>query len=470
MSPGKKRNLLILDPDLHSAQRIEDLANGFPGFRPRSYTDYDLASLLIRQLKPQVIVFDITTPGLDVVSFLDDILANESYVPYLVAVAPDGAKDLAAKVLSRSPDFFISKEQAADSLPGILRMILRHESTHDQLLRHDEELQAILFTQKEMICRFLPDTTLTYVNRAYAEMFGKEPEELLGRRFLELVPREDHEEIKSFLSGYSPERSIRTYRHRVHLPDGSAGWQEWTDYAFFDKHGQVSAFQSVGRDVTEEVLLKESLSKTELREREHISHELHDHVGQMLVAVKLRLEDYLMQPDKRKDRKKIREIMDILVTTMEEVRAVSRRMVTGFLKGQSFEKALEELLDSFQTSGRLRINVCSDLMPDNLNHEAQLTLYRILQEALVNVIRHSGASESRITLFLRGGELRLTVRDNGKGVHLPHLVAGYGLRSIRFRVEQMQGRLDFSSKLGRFFKLSVFLPEERVLQTETSEE
>ncbi|MFN3200564.1 MAG: sensor histidine kinase [Bradymonadia bacterium] len=125
-------------------------------------------------------------------------------------------------------------------------------------LSHD-----ILNAQSEMICRFLPDTTLLYTNEAYARIFGSTPTELVGRAFLDFIPAVDQAGTLNQLKllGDPAGPGTMTYEHRA-LVHGHEVWQEWTDTAIFDTDGRVLEFQSIGRDVTERKLAETSLRES----------------------------------------------------------------------------------------------------------------------------------------------------------------------------------------------------------------
>ncbi|MEM8876437.1 MAG: PAS domain-containing protein, partial [Pseudomonadota bacterium] len=120
---------------------------------------------------------------------------------------------------------------------------------------------SILDASPDLICRFEPDTTLTFVNRAYADYFESAPEELIGRRFLEFVPVEAHADIRAHLASISPDSPSCSYEHVVSRPDGTQAWQYWTDIGLFDPDGKLIEFQSIGRDVTDVRGLHEELEK-----------------------------------------------------------------------------------------------------------------------------------------------------------------------------------------------------------------
>jgi diguanylate cyclase (GGDEF)-like protein/PAS domain S-box-containing protein len=114
--------------------------------------------------------------------------------------------------------------------------------------------------QTELICRYLPEGTLTYVNEAYCRYFNKSRGELINHSFMPLIPAEDHAHVAANIAKLSPQNPVVTYEHRVILPDGSLRWQMWTDRALYDDAGLAVEFQAVGSDITDR-----KMAETELR-------------------------------------------------------------------------------------------------------------------------------------------------------------------------------------------------------------
>jgi len=149
-----------------------------------------------------------------------------------------------------------------------LRRELKHRKrTEKALLESEQRYRAVVESQTELICRFLPDGSLTFVNNAYSRCFGKKPAELIGHRFLDQVPQEDLEKVEKHLAAINRENPIATIKHRAKQPDGAIRWQEWIDRAIFDDQGRVKEFQSVGRDITERVKAEQALRRSEQRFR-----------------------------------------------------------------------------------------------------------------------------------------------------------------------------------------------------------
>ncbi|MFZ5950224.1 MAG: PAS domain-containing sensor histidine kinase, partial [Candidatus Rifleibacteriota bacterium] len=133
-----------------------------------------------------------------------------------------------------------------------------------RLNESEQRLASVLQTQHEMICRFLPDTTLTFVNQPYCRMLGKADKELLGIKFIEFIPPTSRQAVLEKIAGLSTENISNSYEHEVISENGEIRWQEWTDTAIV-ADGKVVEIQSTGRDVTEKKLSDIALKKSESR-------------------------------------------------------------------------------------------------------------------------------------------------------------------------------------------------------------
>jgi PAS domain S-box-containing protein len=133
----------------------------------------------------------------------------------------------------------------------------------------ERRYRAIVQDQTELICRFTPDGTLSFVNNAYASYFGKHPEELIGKRFVPAGINGDQDVLVRSRENLDPAKPTISFERKVVLDSGETRWQEWSSRAFFDDQGNVTEYQAVGRDTTERVKMQEQLEKarTELEVR-----------------------------------------------------------------------------------------------------------------------------------------------------------------------------------------------------------
>ncbi len=128
--------------------------------------------------------------------------------------------------------------------------IATRKQAEEAVKTSEERYRAVVEDQTELICRFLPDGSLTFVNQSYCRYFGKIQEALLGQSFFQYIPEEDYGMLKNQLADLSREQPVCVIEHRAFRPDGETRWQRWTDRIIIDEHGHVQEFQAVGQDIT----------------------------------------------------------------------------------------------------------------------------------------------------------------------------------------------------------------------------
>ena len=124
--------------------------------------------------------------------------------------------------------------------------------------------QQLVENQPDLICRFLPDTTLTFANAAYARFFQRRPEDLVGKRFTEFLSEGDAAKVMAKLASVTPDDPVRHYEHEIVHPDGTLRWYLWNDLGRFDEAGDLMSFQSVGTDITDRKRAEEALHRSNL--------------------------------------------------------------------------------------------------------------------------------------------------------------------------------------------------------------
>lgn len=126
----------------------------------------------------------------------------------------------------------------------------RRRRTGLSLEESEAKYRDVVETQTELICRFLPDTTLTFVNDAYCRYFNKSREELIGFKFLQLLPEADRPAAARYFASLVTNPVVEANEHQVLRPDGTRGWQHWVNHVITNGGGRVVELQGIGRDVT----------------------------------------------------------------------------------------------------------------------------------------------------------------------------------------------------------------------------
>ncbi|MBX2975661.1 MAG: PAS domain S-box protein [Ignavibacteriaceae bacterium] len=129
---------------------------------------------------------------------------------------------------------------------------LTEQKIAEEAIRKSEERYRTLAADLPVyVSTFAPDYTLTFVNNALADITGRTPQELIGLKFTDFIPKEHVEILKNEFQKINFENPISTYEQFYLAPDGKEYWQEWTNRAFFNHEGNIISYQSVGRDITE---------------------------------------------------------------------------------------------------------------------------------------------------------------------------------------------------------------------------
>ena len=303
-----------------------------------------------------------------------------------------------------------------------------------------------------------PDDPLVYVNPAFERTTGYPAEEALGRncRFLQ---GEDHDQpaLEELRTAIHEERHctvvLRNYRK-----DGTLFWNELSVYPVRDEKGHMTNFVGVQNDVTERIRAEEVFSEIRRAERRRIARDLHDIALQDLSGAlqSLRL-THLRSRNTGADLD-LKEELEALGRATSGLRGAIYDL--RYEKERPFVKSVESLVELNRqlTPERTTALMIEDGFPEELPEEVSVELLRILQEALTNARRHSGARNVEVRLRAESEALVAAVIDDGRGFHSASTRTGVGLVGMGERVEGLGGKIEVSSRPGEGTKVTVKVP------------
>ncbi len=143
--------------------------------------------------------------------------------------------------------------------------ITARKLAEEGLRASEERYRTIVEQQTELICRYRPDTTLTFVNEAYCRYFGRTREELIGQSFLSLIPDEARQAAQEHVHSLCETPRVQPYEHPVLGANGEIRWQQWADHVILDDNGRTIELQAVGRDITQRKQAEAALRLSEER-------------------------------------------------------------------------------------------------------------------------------------------------------------------------------------------------------------
>lgn len=379
-------------------------------------------------------------------------------------------------------------------MTGVVIDITERKQAEAALRESEERYRNVVETQSELICRYLPDTTLTFVNDAYCRYFGRPREELVGTKFIDLIP--DHARADALLHVQmlaATQRAV-TYEHRVIGQHGRSAWQQWTDHVISNSDGQIIEIQGVGRDITE---LK--LARREVRERRkevthltrvaslgELSGALAHELNQPLTAILSNAQAaQRMLARKTFDLPEVREILQDIVVDDNRASEVIRRLRVLFKKGDAQLQPLDvnevasEVLDfahselvTHQVSGNYRMAPGLPVVRAD-----RIQLQQVLLNLVVNACEAMDSTDpatrelSVSTGLGKDGHVKIEIADCGLGlpadskdrVFEPFYTTkqngmGLGLSISRSIIAAHGGRLSAANNSGRGATFSVELP------------
>jgi PAS domain S-box-containing protein len=333
---------------------------------------------------------------------------------------------------------------------------------------------------RDLVYRYVlaPALCAEYVSPAALRVTGYPPEAFYRDPqfpFKAIHPhdRSIAERMRDDPSAYDRPIVLRWYR-----PDGTLVWVEHHNRPVRAPDGTVIAIEGIARDITDSLAIQDRLraSQEQLRrlagrlqaqreeDRAFIARELHDDVGQTFTSLKLELSQSARTlvrhavPLPVIDQ--LQALMGIVDVGAERVRRLASELRPAALDHLGLGAALEFEAVAIRRRTGLRIRISGGDVPSGLDIEQDTAIFRIVQEALTNTIRHANASAVAIRLFHRRGDFIVRVIDNGRGARDEQLADpnAFGILGMRERAQLIGGRLIFTGKSGRGTKVSLIVP------------
>ena len=228
----------------------------------------------------------------------------------------------------------------------------------------------------------------------------------------------------------------------------------------------TSSFNTMARQLKEQsdrikleqINSMKSLFDGQDMERQRLSRELHDGLGQELIAMKLKLESI---DDSTSDYKKsVKEVKILVDNTVDNIRRISNNLMPAILDEFGLATAIRYLCETIPTQTGLEIQFNSSGNFQVQDNRIKMYLYRISQEAITNIIKHSGAKFAEITISQNSDKVLLQISDSGKGFDMTCIQAGKcrGLRNMRERINILRGELKINSKIAKGTTIDISIP------------
>ncbi|TCZ74183.1 PAS domain S-box protein [Flaviaesturariibacter aridisoli] len=337
------------------------------------------------------------------------------------------------------------------------------------------ELQHLSLIAKETVNGVImtdAEERITWVNKAFTDITGYTSAEVLGRKPGDVLqgpqtrPHDRRCVRKSLAARESFTCEMLNYNR-----SGAPYWVEIKGQPVRNQRGELEYYFAILTDITEKKKLEQlvieekieaqkeiakAIINTQELERSEIGKELHDNVNQILTTAKLYVENISYYPAQGAEF--VARSCALLQRSINEIRYLARQLVTPVLNDIGFRATIDELIAHYLSLGTFHVDFRYSLGERKLPRELQLTLYRIVQEQLNNIVKHADATSVELTIGIDSGHLRLAISDNGKGFDPGKTARGVGLKNIRNRADVYHGQLRLQSAPGSGCHLTVDFP------------
>lgn len=364
------------------------------------------------------------------------------------------------------------EQRVAERTAELQQKAVTLHTLNRELAQRNQELDAIVQTAPDIIFSRNPDGSRDYISSRFYDYTGAPPDAGVGFGWMEYVHPDDKEQSHDKWMRCVDSGEAYDCNYRLRGADSQYRWFRARAVPLRDSHGVIVKWYGTCSDIHDSKLLEQSIRESAIElermvesrtaalrrlsnrmmtmqdeERRRIAREIHDGLGQELAAAKMILDGILAKDSSPSMRQASAEASQLVDRAIQQVRTISHLLHPPLLDEVGLVSALRWFLEGL--SERSGINVALEVDPPNigrLKSELETAIFRIVQEALTNMFRHSGAHNGSVTLIQKDGSIAVTVRDDGKGIEeqviqLRPESVGVGIGGMRQRVTELGGSL-----------------------------
>lgn len=475
----KELDILIIEDVIRDAEFIEaELREAGLRFRTRRISTREAFLSELEGPEPDIILSDFSLPTFDALAALQLLRKHHLDIPFIL-VTGTRSEEVAVECIHEGADDYILKA-SLKRLPTSIKNALQKKAmerasfeAEAALRRSEEQYRLIAENTLDLISLVDVDGCFLYASPSHRTSLGYQPEELSGTEFIELVHPEDRPSLVQAWEQSLQHRESRHAEIRIRHEDDSYRSFESIGNWIFNEQQLPQRAVIISRDITRRKESEETLRRlpTLIREaqeaeRRRVARELHDSVIQILSSVKFRLqaiEEKLATSDEATWRDTLKAKAH-LEKAIGEVRRISRNLRPSELDDLGLAPALRSLCSEFGERTGMAVNLTINRLPQAIPDDIELNLYRIIQEALGNIEKHSRATQVSLRLARQASKLCAAIADNGCGFDplaprsRRHKTGGMGLVDMRERAALLGGHCQLRSTPGTGTEILVEMP------------
>jgi two-component system, NarL family, sensor kinase len=421
--------------------------------------------------------------------------AKEYYLKGVDLTRSIGDKEYLANALNNLARFYITTKSYTEAIPyvnesfslrqnlndkkGTVSCLINKAIIHTGLIQYDTAEttlnKALILTKNEIACK--PELPGLY--QAFSDLYEKQGmyDKALSMHRLFAAAKDSvyttqlgnkFAELETKYETLQKERQIQEQKYSLERKNYWL-WAAFSILVFvillslsaYRRHKLKQETKLQATILKQQALATRAILEAEETERQRIAKDLHDGVGQMMSVAKMNLSavESKIQLNTPEQKNAFENIIQLVDDSCKEIRSISHNMMPNALLKNNLSLAIQEFIDKLDQRV-LKVHVYTEGLDERLDSNVETVLYRIVQECVNNVIKHSGADTLDITIIKEVHEVTATIEDNGRGFNVNEngKLEGIGLKNIRSRIGYLKGTVDFDSSPGNGTLIALHVP------------
>ena len=455
--PGGPRILHVDDTDAQRYAISRVLRHA--GFEVLEARTGQQALEIVEQL-PDLVILDVNLPDISGFTVCKQIKANEATarIPVLHLSATMVSTGARVAGLDGGADGYLVQPVEPDELVATIRALLRVRKAEEALWKSEQQYR-LFFETNPLACWVFSaaDLKILAVNEAAVKQYGYSREEFMTLTFRDISSQEWSEHSNSDVPQFRPATVLQ---HRTKSGELLEVEEVWAPLHLNGREARLAIVQNVSEKLKREEaqrqeeirrLLLERVLQAQEEERQRIARELHDEAGQLMTSLLVGLRAVSDSRQLKDAKAQARALRKIASKAIGEVGRLARGLHSSVLDELGLKEAVQRFTDDYSAGHRVRVNLDFGQTPfSQLDDSAQIGLYRIIQEALTNVARHSHAQTVSVVFDWREPLLRLAIRDDGIGFRSRNVgdrpSNHLGIEGMRQRASMLGGTFEIKSE------------------------
>jgi len=479
MREEKKKIIIVEDEAIVAA----DLKNTLEllGYEvPAITSSGENAVIEVARFQPDIVLIDIMLKGkMDGITAAGKIRERFG-VPVIFLTAYSDNKTL-ERAKKTEPYGYIIKPFTRAEIKSAVEMALYKAAMEKKFRKEKEYTESLIKTAQAIILILDERGRIRDFNPYMEKISGYRIDEVTGKDWVNtFLPAEDHGKIRKLLKRAMKNVPTKGNVNPIKTRDGNLIYIEWYDKTLQDSTGRVTGLLAIGQDVTDRLKaeVKIKLQRKKLRqfsgkllavreeEKRKFAAALHDEIGAMAVAIGAKLKTVEHRIKAAKNKAAIADIRDaakMLKKSIKIFKNMSVNLRPPNLDIIGIEGAIREYIDKISRTTKLKITFGAGRQEINLKGKKSIVLYRVTQEVLTNIQKHSFAKNVKISLKRGKSEITYKIKDDGRGFSVEELESEgdtkMGIRGMKERVRSIGGKFSVKSSPGQGAEITVTVPD-----------